>query len=73
MNELDEEVRRQAQEAFQEGCRCSDCFPPLNLGGAHEVKLLWRQVLTEYRKALSKRPDYKPARQRVARMPVHLN
>ena len=61
---------RQALEASRYE---SYCFPYVNLGRAYEAKRFWLRALAEYRKALRERPEYKPARQGVARMLGYLN
>jgi Tfp pilus assembly protein PilF len=51
----------------------SYCFPHMNLGRAYEAKRQWASAQDEYRKALSQRADYLPAKQGLGRIRALLN
>jgi hypothetical protein len=45
----------------------------MNLGRAYETKHMWVRALGEYRRAVSERPDYAPARRGISRILGLLN
>jgi Tfp pilus assembly protein PilF len=51
----------------------SYCFPHMNLGRAYEAKKKWQDAAREYRNALKERPEYKPAKQGLARIQAMFN
>lgn len=51
----------------------SYCYPHMNLGRVYEAKRQWLRARDEFRKALRERPDYRPARQGLARINGYLN
>ena len=46
----------------------SYCYPHMNLGRAYEARREWRAAIREYESALREKPDYRPAREGLARI-----
>ncbi len=51
----------------------SYCYPHMNLGRAYEARRDWLRAREEFRKAIDENPEYKPARQGLARIRGYLN
>ena len=51
----------------------SYCFPHMNLGRAYEAKRQWSAAIREFEAALRQNPNYKPAKQGLARVRAQFN
>jgi tetratricopeptide (TPR) repeat protein len=51
----------------------SYCFPHMNLGRAYEAKRQWAAAIREFELALRERPDYRPAKEGLARLRAMFN
>ena len=61
------------QRALQAPRYESYCYPHMNLGRVYAQKHNWLKAISEFQKALEERPDYKPAKQELARIRGMLN
>lgn len=51
----------------------SYCYPHMNLGRAYEAKRQWAAAIREFELALRERPDYRPAKEGLARLRAMFN
>lgn len=51
----------------------SYCYPHMNLGRAYEAKRDWLRAREEFLKAIGENPEYRPAKQGLARIRGYLN